>query len=120
MTTIVHLQKLMRVLPKFLEQHFIDNDLYYTKADMIPILCCFNNGAIIDETSDNFEDFYFRRGDIVLLLQMAEYIRGNEHIFEDCNPNAMLPTVSTIIGHFYSYTETEIIDIQGMSVIKFK
>lgn len=86
---------------------------------MIRILSCFKNGAIIDETIGNFEDFHFREGDIVLLLQMAEYVRNNEHFFEDCNPNVILPTVPTIIGPFYSYTETESDDIQGMSVIKF-
>lgn len=110
----------MRSFPELLEQHFVDNDMIYTKSDYIRILRCFKSDAVVDGETDNFEDFHFREGDIALLQQMAEYTRSNEHSFEDCNPNAMLPTISTFIGRFYSpsmFTEAESDDIQGMSLV---
>lgn len=121
MSTILNLQKWMRSFPELLKQHFVNNDVLYTKADYIRILSCFSNGAIIiDGETVNFEDFHFLEGDIVLIQQMAEYTRNNEHSFEDCNPNAAFPTISTLVGRLYTFNEAESGDIQGMGVIKFK
>lgn len=120
-SSILSLQESMRIFPQLLEQHFSNNDIFYTKADTFRILNCFKNGAmVIDGEIDDFKDFLFPEGDIILLQQMAEYTRRNEHYFEDCNPNAVLPTISTLIGRLYTFAEAESEGIQGTSVVNIK
>lgn len=94
----------MGTFPSLLSSYVHKNNIKMTTADELCIYGCFNDTSMIIG-QNSFENFAFRPADKIQLSQIAQYI--NEEIKRDCssfnfcNPNAQVPTISTIVGKFY-------------------
>lgn len=125
---IENMECTMRKFPSLLASYVDEHKIKMTTLDKLNIYACFINVATISVGYD-FENFAFCPGDKALLLRVIQ--RMSEEItlritdlskkklfpaLQFCNPNAQVPTVSTIIGKFYGVPA---IDPKGMSIDKY-
>lgn len=114
----------MRTFPSVLASYVDKNRIKMTTMDKFKIYACFINVASISEGYD-FEHFAFCPGDKALLrvLQNMMTLRFTDiskqkllSTSQFCNPNAQVPTITTIIGKFYGVSAC---DPKGMTCDKY-
>lgn len=115
MFRITEIEEKMRNFHDCLMHYIDENNINLTTDDELRINNCFNDKGIV---TNDFKNFVFRPGDKHQLLQVAKFIKdkikrkcgeqnsilseGDDYLFfKCCNPNARLPTISTIIGNFH-------------------